>query len=291
MLESSYIGVDYSIPGNGGPDCYNSISIKQRVVETCVYTVGILLLFGPPVYPFFKKWRAQQPVSDKDDCAKSKGYQPSITQKFLLVILCVVFGVEFGYKIATQRYIYLLNPCHVLTIVQIYLLSAEPSPVSASVFRVHIHLLFCGILAILFPVLNTRKLPGEIFIYWLQHILVTFVVPPYLFHLGGAYKQEPLQDLVWMSLSVLIFGFYMFYWLQSLAMISLVNLNNMLCPAVSDPFKGPYYRWYAMVYLTLLNMVFGKIYTVIVTSLLELVTRLRHSYQKKEAANSHQKDA
>ena len=44
----------------------------------------------------------------------------------------------------------------------------------------------------------------------------------------------------------------------------------MLCAAVSDPFSGPNYRWFAMAHQSALILVFGKIYTVLVTSLLKI---------------------
>jgi len=44
----------------------------------------------------------------------------------------------------------------------------------------------------------------------------------------------------------------------------------MLCPAISDPFAGPNYRWFAMAHQTALILVFGKIYTLIVYALLKL---------------------
>lgn len=59
-----------------------------------------------------------------------------------------------------------------------------------------------------------------------------------------------------------------YFWSHSAAryfvfQLSLVNLNSMLCPAVSDPFYGPYYRVYACIHQTALILLHGKIYTLV----------------------------
>lgn len=56
-----------------------------------------------------------------------------------------------------------------------------------------------------------------------------------------------------------------------------VNLNSMLCPAVSDPFYGPNYRLWALAHQFLLVLVAGKVHTLLCSWLLQ-ATRLRICY-------------
>ena len=49
---------------------------------------------------------------------KLKPVEPA-SKQVLLVILCLVLGVELGYKFSSKQVLYLLNPCHVITMVEV----------------------------------------------------------------------------------------------------------------------------------------------------------------------------
>jgi len=253
FLSWTYSGVNYSLAGNGGPECVEVVPLFQRAIETLMFAaLGVFEI--TTALPRLGLQSSSTTVLPNRTGTNRTG------RSLLIAFMSLTFGIELGFKFATRQMIWILNPCHITTMIQIYLLAAQPSRLVTAVYRLHMHVLFGATIALLLPVVNTRLLPFETSVYYIQHIII-LVIPFYLMRLGGVYSVEALTDFNWLMLAHGILFIYHFVFLQALALLTQVNLNNMLCPAVSDPFYGRYYRLYAFVHQSLVIIIHGKVYT------------------------------
>ncbi|KAM7535217.1 hypothetical protein Aperf_G00000098985 [Anoplocephala perfoliata] len=165
-------------------------------------------------------------------------------------------------SLLARSLLFIFNPCHALTAVQVWLLFAKPSSFTTAIFRLHLHGINGALLALVFPTMATRK-PALRVIYFIQHILI-LLIPACILDQNSAYSIEPLADFHWVFTSMATQVLYHFLFLQPLAIVSCVNLNQMLCPSVHDPFAGPYYRIAAMIHQPILILILGKLYSIVV---------------------------
>ncbi|KAG7208321.1 hypothetical protein KM043_014557 [Ampulex compressa] len=185
--------------------------------------------------------------------------QDRVGRRVLLIIMSLVFGMEIGFKFSSRTVIYILNPCHITTVLQLYLLAADPSPTVTAIFRIHLNFLNGPLLAYLFPETESRRIFADKAMYYIQHGLM-IVIPYYLLRLGGVYNVEPLSDMSWSILGYGLNAGYHFWILQSVAFPVQVNLSHMLCAAVLDPFEGQNYRIWATIHQALLCPILCKLF-------------------------------
>jgi hypothetical protein len=81
--------------------------------------------------------------------------------------------------------------------------------------------------------------------------------------LSGIYNMEPLNNFYWALLSFGVMRVYHYLILQPLALATNVNIDSILCPAVSDPFNGRWYRVWANVHQSLFILLHGKLFCYI----------------------------
>lgn len=103
----SYHGVNHSIQGNGGPDCVNFLSPQRRIFETAIaFSIGISSL----CWAYKRCTLPSVPKVAREDRGG---------KRLLLVLMCLVFGIEIGFKFSSRTVIYMMNPCHVITAIQV----------------------------------------------------------------------------------------------------------------------------------------------------------------------------
>lgn len=112
LLDWIYGGVDFEGPGNnGGKKCLEHVTPSFRLFETSVgIATSILALLVSS-----KSSRKKNLVSS----STSKSIQTTSGKLGLLVAHTFVFGIEVGFKFSSKSLIFLLNPCHITTIIQV----------------------------------------------------------------------------------------------------------------------------------------------------------------------------
>jgi len=255
----SVSGVDFNYEGNGGIECRDHVSFNRRVNET-------LLGMGVPslayilylIYSTFATTSRPQ----KQTYLPQHRTQYSPLRMLLLVSLSFCFGIEVGYKFASKQLVWLLNPCHVTSLIQMYLLAA-PSELwsgNQTIFKIMLHTLHGPLAALLFPVTDCLIMPFEVEIYYIQHYII-ILVPLYLLLVedGHGYQSHSSFDLNWYLKSYWVWSLWHWVVMMWTGYFTLANVGSMLCPAASDPFAGPDFRLAGIIHQSLSVAIFGTL--------------------------------
>lgn len=140
-LTWSYSGIDLAIDGTGGEACVNYLPMWQRVIESLSFvliSMGLISWsWSKLTVPLPLPQRQVSPSPSKngevDHCGS--GYDKETSEcrvscqvhhdwpgrRIVLLIHSLTFGVEIGYKLSSRSVLWLLNPCHMVTAVQVSL--------------------------------------------------------------------------------------------------------------------------------------------------------------------------
>ena len=107
FLEALYGGIrPDEIPGHGGAKCVAYLSTRSKIADTCFTTVIMLVALR---FALKKISLPSKPPPEGNHFWKGP----------LLALLGIVCGLQIGYKISSGQLLYMLNPCHVITFVEV----------------------------------------------------------------------------------------------------------------------------------------------------------------------------
>ena len=245
-------GIDFEVEGNGGLSCRDHVGFNRRVCET-------LLGIGLPLCLFL--WnRTQNTEQERPKKSHSRNYYSPL-RIALLVSMTFVFGIEVGFKFASKQLIWLFNPCHVTSLIDIYCLAmpVDAFRLNNSLFVMTLFTLHGPLAAMLFPTDGGLILPFESEIYWIQHILLVLVPLYFLLVKDGHGYTAHKMEMRWFSTAFLMWSIWHWGALMWLGYLSWANVGSMLCPAYSDPFAGPNFRLIGIIHQSVAVFAFGSL--------------------------------
>lgn len=111
LVSWTYSGINYSLAGNGGPECAAMVPGTQRIAETVFVVVTSCL----ELWLTYPRLKLPNPLPLCNDRVTDGGFG----RRILLLIMCLTFGIELGFKFASRQMIWILNPCHIVTMMQV----------------------------------------------------------------------------------------------------------------------------------------------------------------------------
>ncbi|BFZ00767.1 hypothetical protein BsWGS_03806 [Bradybaena similaris] len=232
-------------------ECNNFLGVSQQRWESVALPVVALLAF---VYAYP---RLHLPVARSCACP----YQELVGRRILLLLLCLVFGIELGVKLALRRVFWIDKPGYLATLFQIFMLVAPPSRIMTAVFRLQMHMLFGIPVVVFFPLVNIQSSLIEVVISFIQHVLM-LVITFYLMCSGDPYIPEPLGDFSWACIAFVLLFLYHFLPLHLLTYVSQVNVNGIY-PHLLGPGQSKFYYLLILCHQLILIPTFGKLLVII----------------------------
>jgi hypothetical protein len=121
MLEWTYAGINFSAKSaepwadDGGIECAAHSTLRQRLVETLL----TIIVASCEIYYAIYYAKPHLGKSFPYEYARERQGRPSVLRRLVLVCYALLWGIEIGFKLASRQFIYILNPCHMVTLIQV----------------------------------------------------------------------------------------------------------------------------------------------------------------------------
>lgn len=224
--------IRHTNPSGGSLAGYWYISAEQHVLEFLLFNLtfaGLLVYFGINLVAHAPEKTPAEPTG-------------TIIMYVLAGLLSLSFLYTIFYKWMTKSLIFLLQPCHVITTVELLVLFAPHGSFidMTIVFNLMLYWVWNPLIAILQPDLRDYKHFRDLFNYFFQHALI-ILIPFYLLFT----RQYDLYHWSWENL-VVSFNLqvlYHFFVLEVVNLFACTNLNYMMAPPPGPlEWFGPWYR-------------------------------------------------
>ncbi|KAI8141061.1 transmembrane protein, partial [Fennellomyces sp. T-0311] len=157
-----------------------------------------------------------------------------LLESICLVLLVASFGTTVVHKAVTGTLLFLMQPCHVSAGLLILVMGWPDHKypiVPRLLFNIYLHTLWGAILALIWPDLRDHDMLGEIFNFFMEHILV--LVLPFYMALTRRYVVIPP------SIDMALFSFFLYAAYHSpvlhvSSLLSGFNLNYALVPPACE---------------------------------------------------------
>lgn len=232
---------------NGGPECAKESSLEFKFWLT-LRLVPWYLIGAFVFYKFMKS----------ADERKSISPVPSILERLMGLVCFGCYFLQIYLKIHSNTLIFILNPCHLITLVWAIILTTEYSKLNQVLFLYAISNIFSPYIGMVFAE-NDELIHGiEIMSYWVQHSIAA-VLAPFICLLGGRFAHKIYSNPLTIICGYQLFTLYMRLFLAPVSALTWANLNHTLCGIDNDPWRKhfkleEYYYFWAEFYLGLAAM-------------------------------------
>jgi len=193
------------------------------------------------------------------------GIPPTLIEKIFGILSIIIYIIQIGYKFTAGKGIFLMNPCHVMMLLEAYLLLSKRDATKNTMYANFVSNLFSPWCGIVFSVNVGLDLPYEQEMYWVEHFMGAFFNPLAL-AIGGRYRGRRFFNFSYRLIGFALFSLYHRVILLPLSLLTWANLDQSLCHALTDPFYPIFEKWYYLMadfYITPGSYVFSYVYLII----------------------------